>query len=147
MDPADIKATVSVITTLVFSKAMQKGGEHLGEAVSDKICQLLSLIRDKLQKEGVEGILTEAQEDPSEINKLIFERKLTEQMEDDAVFAEKMKALMNELNEQADQVLFKDIQVKGNIKIEDVHFAGGDNIRVGGDRYEGPHGSGGGTED
>ena len=119
MEPVTVTATVSAIATLIFSKALEKGGEKLGEAISDKIGQLLNLIRDKFQKEGVEGKLTKAQEDPSEKNKSRFERELAEQMEDDEAFAEKLKALMNELksDEQVNQIFFKGVKVKGGAEI------------------------------
>ncbi len=63
MEPLSL--TASAIATLILSKALEKDGERLGEAISDKIGQLLNLIREKFQKEGVEGKLTKAQEDPS----------------------------------------------------------------------------------
>ena len=95
MEPLSL--TANVIATTIFSKALEKGGEQLGEAIFDKIGQLLNLIRDKFQKEGVEGKLTKAQEEPSEKNKSRFEQELTYQMEDDEAFAQKLKALMDEL--------------------------------------------------
>ena len=83
---------------------------------------MLNLIREKFQKEGVEGKLTKAQEDPSEKNKTRFERELAEQMEDDKAFAEKLKGLMDELksDEQVNQIFFKGVKVKGGAEIGDV---------------------------
>ena len=120
MEP--ITLTAGTITSLIFSKALEKGGEQLGEAISDKIGQLLNLIREKFQKERVEGKLTKAQEAPSNKNKNRFERELTEQMEDDEAFAQKLKALMDELksDEQVNQIFFKGIKVKGGAEIGDV---------------------------
>ena len=120
MEPLSL--TASAIATLIFSKALEKGGEQLGEAVSDKIGQLLNLIREKFKAEEVEGKLTKAQEDPSEKNKSRFERELAEQMEDDEAFAQKLKALMDELksDEQVNQIFFKGVNVKGGAEIGDV---------------------------
>ncbi|MGK7948088.1 MAG: hypothetical protein AB4368_04610 [Xenococcaceae cyanobacterium] len=120
MEPLSL--TASAIATLIFSKALEKGGEQLGEAVSEKIGQLLNLIREKFQKEGVEGKLTKAQEEPNEKNKSRFERELAEQMEDDETFAQKLKTLMDELksDEQVNQIFFKGVNVKGDAEIDDV---------------------------
>ena len=120
MEPVTL--TAGEIATLIFSKALEKGGEQLGEAISDKIGQLLNLIREKFQKQGVEGKLTKAQEDPSEKNKSRFEQELTYQMEDDEAFSQKLKTLMDELksDEQVNQIFFKGVNVKGSAEIGDV---------------------------
>lgn len=120
MEPIITLATS--ITTLIFSKALEKGGEKLGEGISDKIGQLLNFIREKFQKEEVEGKLTKAQEDPSDKNKSRFERELAEQMEDDETFAKKLKELMDKLksDKQINQILFKGVKVKGDTEIGDV---------------------------
>jgi hypothetical protein len=120
MEPVSL--TAGAIASLIFSKALEKGGEQLGEAVSKKIGQLLNFIRDKFQQEGVEGKLLKAQEEPSDKNKSKFERELAEQMEEDEAFAKKLKALMNELksDDQVNQIFFKGVSVKGNAEIGDV---------------------------
>ncbi len=48
--------TAGAIVTLIFSQALEKGGEKLGEVVADKIGQLVKVIRENFQKEGVEKI-------------------------------------------------------------------------------------------
>lgn len=120
MEPLSL--TAGAIATLIFSKALEKGGEKLGEAVSDKIGQLLNLIRDKFQKEGVEGKLTKAQEDPSDKNKSRFEQELIYQMEDDEAFAKELKELMDELksDDKVRQIFFKGVNVKGDAEIGDI---------------------------
>ena len=123
MEPLSL--TAGAIASLIFSEAIKKGGQELGKIVSDKIGQLLNLIREKFQKEGVEGKLTKAQEDPSDKNKSRFERGLAEQMEDDEAFAKKLKALMDELksDDRVNQIFFKDVKVKGGAAIGDVEQA------------------------
>ena len=117
-----VTLTAGAIATLIFSKALEKGGEKLGETISDKIGQLLNFISEKFQKEGVYGKLTKAQEDPSDKNKSRFERELVEQMEDDRAFAQKLKALMDELksDEKVNQILLKNLKVKGSADIEEI---------------------------
>ena len=70
MEPVTL--TAGTIASLIFSKALEKGGEQLGEAVSDKIGQLLKVIREKFKSKGMEGILTQAQDNPIETNKSVF---------------------------------------------------------------------------
>ena len=120
MEPVSL--TAGAIASLIFSKALERGGEQLGEAISNKIGQLLNLIREKFKAEEVEGKLTKAQEDSSEKNKSRFERELAEQMEDDEAFAQKLKAMMDELksDEQVKQIFFKGVNVKGDAEIGDV---------------------------
>ena len=117
MEPITLTATA--IATLIFSKALEQGGEQLGKAVSDKIGQLLNLIRTKFQKEGVAGKLTKAQEEPSEKNKARFERELAEQMEDDEAFAKKLRTLMDELklDEQVNQIIIEDSTIQDSAEI------------------------------
>ncbi len=120
MEPATL--TAGAIATLIFSKAVEKGGEKLGEAVAEKISQLVKVIREKFQKEEVEGKLIKAEQEPNEKNKTRFERELVEQMEDDRAFAQKLKALMDELksDEKVNQIFFKGVKVKGGAEIGDV---------------------------
>lgn len=124
MEPVTL--TAGTIASLIFSKALEKGGEQLGEAVSDKIAQLLKVIREvireKFKSKGMEGILTQAQDNPIETNKSVFKTVLETQMEDDEVFAQKLKALMDELksDEQVNQIFFKGVKVKGGAEIGDV---------------------------
>ena len=120
MEPLSL--TAGAIATLIFSKALEKGGEKLGETISDKIGQLLNLIREKFHQEGVEGKLTKAQEDPSDKNKSRFEQELTYQMEDDEAFAKELKELMDELksDDKVRQIFFKGVNVKGDAEIGDI---------------------------
>ena len=106
MEPITLTATA--IATVIFSKALEKGGEQLGEAVSNKVGQLLNLIREKFQQEGVEGKLLKAQEDSNEKNKSRFERELVEQMEDDEAFANQLQELVEQIKAE-DQTIFQSI--------------------------------------
>ncbi len=114
--------STTMIVTLLLSKAAEEGGKKLGEAVSSKLGQLLNLIREKFKTEGVEGKLVKVQEDPSEKNRLRFEQELEDQMEDDSEFANKLKALVEELQSDAQikQVFFKGIKVQQDAKVSNV---------------------------
>ncbi|MDJ0897492.1 MAG: hypothetical protein QNJ55_01690 [Xenococcus sp. MO_188.B8] len=113
---------VTTIATLVFSKALEKGSEQLGEAISDKIGQLINLIRERFKQQGMEGALVQAENNPTEDNKKFFQQVLERQMRSDSEFAHKLKILMNELesNEQVHHIFFKGVNVKGDAEIGDV---------------------------
>jgi hypothetical protein len=124
MEP--VITTAAMIASLIFSKALERGGTQLGEkladAASQKVGQLFNIIQAKFQKEGVEGKLTKAQEDPSDKNKERFERELAELMEDDEAFAEQLRNMINELeaDQRVRQIFFKDINVKGDAEVGDI---------------------------
>ena len=112
----------TVIASALLFKALEKDGEKLGEVVSERVGQLLNVIREKFDKEGVEGKLKKVQEDPSEKNKERFKQELSDQFEEDKEFARKLKVLVEEpeLNEQVKQVFFKDVSIKDNVEVTDV---------------------------
>lgn len=113
--------TTTMIATLILSKAAEESGKKLGEAVSTKVSQLLSIIQEKFKAEGVEGKLIKAQENPSEKNKGRLEQELAAQMEDDESFAENVKNLVKELRADPNiQIFFKGVDVKGGAKIGNV---------------------------
>ena len=127
IDVATITATATAISAVILNKAIEKGGENFGDTVSNKIGQMLNLIRDKFKKEGVEGKLLKAQEDPSETNKNRFKRELTELMEDDDNFAQKLVELKEQLEnlEGGRQIIASGFELEGNLKAKDIKQKGG----------------------
>jgi len=121
MEPLSLAA--ATIAKLIFSKVLEKNGKEIGdqlaEAASNKVSQLLNFVREKFQKEGVEGKLTKAQEEPSEVKIKKFETELVDQMSEDEEFAKKMQAFIAELksDEQLTQIFFKDVEVAGDAEI------------------------------
>ncbi|MEI6427932.1 MAG: hypothetical protein WCO45_06010 [Pseudanabaena sp. ELA607] len=146
MEPLSLAA--ATIAKLIFSKVLEKNGKEIGdqlaEAASNKVSQLLNFVREKFQKEGVEGKLTKAQEEPSEAKIKKFESELIDQMSEDEEFAKKMQAFIAELksDEKLTQVFFKDVDVSGDAEIGGISqkaTRGGDvtqeavtNVKVGG---------------
>ncbi|AFY78004.1 hypothetical protein Ple7327_2731 [Pleurocapsa sp. PCC 7327] len=74
--------TAAIASTLIF-KALEKSGEKLGEAVASKIGRLITVIREKFRAKGVEGILSQAEESPTEANKQMFQTILEMQVSQD----------------------------------------------------------------
>jgi hypothetical protein len=100
----------------------EKPAENLGQEVSNQIGQLLNLVKNKFQQEGVEGKLLKAQDDPSEKNQDKFKRELIDLMEEDEDFANRLKMLINEIqsDEKANTIFFKGMNIKGSATIGDI---------------------------
>jgi len=136
--------TAAIASTLIF-KALEKSGEKLGEAIASKIGQLINAIREKFRAKGVEGILTQAEESPTEANKKMFQTILEMQVSQDQVFASLLKALVDELksDSEVNQVFLKGINVLGSAEIGDINQTAtssrsvnqeaATNLRIGGD--------------
>ncbi|NER98081.1 MAG: hypothetical protein F6J86_30340 [Symploca sp. SIO1B1] len=120
MEPISLTATA--IVTLIFSEAFKEGGKALGQGVSNKVKQLLSVIREKFKAEGTEGLLTRAQENPTERNQSRFNDELEAQMEEDAAFADRLSELIADLksDERVNQIVLKGIKVKGSATVGDI---------------------------
>lgn len=87
MEPVTLAAIVS---TLIF-KAVEKNGEKLGEVAAEKISQLISVVRNKFQQKGVEGVLTQIKENPTEANQSMFKMMLEMHASEDKSFAETLR--------------------------------------------------------
>ena len=124
MEP--ISVTAGAIVSLLLTEAATKAGESLGESVgagiSQKFGQLLKLIQDKFQAEEVGGILTKAQEQPTEKNQLKLQNELSDLMEEDTLFATELTELVEEikLDPNFNQIFFKKVDVKGSAEIEGI---------------------------
>ncbi|MGB5637209.1 MAG: hypothetical protein WBM86_31105 [Waterburya sp.] len=125
MEPLSI--TASAIATLIFSKALEKGGEQLGEAVFKKIGQIVSAVRDKFKGIGMEGVLTQAQDNPNEPNQKFFQQALEMQMTSDSEFANKLIELKEQLEnlEGGRQIMASGVELEGNLKAKDMKQKGG----------------------
>ncbi|MEI6369435.1 MAG: hypothetical protein WCO49_06945 [Nostocales cyanobacterium ELA608] len=58
--------TGAVIVSLFFSEAIKEGGKFAVKGVADTFTRLVSIIRQKLTTEGMEGLLIRAEKDPNE---------------------------------------------------------------------------------
>lgn len=124
IDPATITATATVIATVIFTKAIEKGGENLGEAVSNKIGQIVTIVRNKFKGVGMERVLTQAEDNPTEANQKFFQQALEMQMTSDNDFASKLKALIDEIksDEKASTTFFKGMNIKGSAELGELEM-------------------------
>ncbi len=83
-----ITATATAIATLIGKKAVEKLGESLGSEVSKKIGEIVSTVRAKFKKIGMEGVLTQVETNPTQPNRQFFQQALEMQMGADTEFAE-----------------------------------------------------------
>jgi hypothetical protein len=115
--------TAAVIVSLFFSEAIKEGGKALGKGATDIFTQLVNIIREKFQAHSINGILTQAQNQPTETNKAIFQNVLQTQMDADEAFANKLKELLQQLqaqDERVRQVVLSEIEVSGDLKAKDI---------------------------
>lgn len=115
--------TAAVIVSLFFSEAVKEGGKALGKGVTDTFTQLVNTIRQKFQAHSIDGILTLAQNQPTETNKAIFQNVLQTQMDADEAFANKLKELIQQLqaqDERVRQVVLSEIELSGDLKAKDI---------------------------
>lgn len=127
IDPATITATATAIAAVIFKKAIEKGGENLGEAISNKIGQIVSVVRNKFKSIGMEGVLTQAQDNPTEPNQKFFQQALEMQMTSDSDFVKKLVELKEQLEkmEGGRQIMASGLELEGDLKAKDMKQKGG----------------------
>jgi hypothetical protein len=115
--------TAAVIVSLFFGEAIKEGGKALGKSASDTFTLLINTIREKFKAEGTEGLLTRAQNQPTEVNKAKLQDELQTQMDADEAFANKLKELVQQLQAQDErirQVVLSEIELSGDLKAKDI---------------------------
>jgi hypothetical protein len=92
MEPTTL-ATATIIA-LFTSEAVKAGGKALGEGTSKLVGQLFTLIRNKFKASKAEGVLTIAEEEPTEENIDIVRTVLLNQIKKDEEFADQLRELL-----------------------------------------------------
>lgn len=151
MEPL-LSMLAGAVTTLLLPKVLEKAGEaigeKLGEAALEKSGETVQLVRktvqDKLQTAGTVGLLKRVEEKPTEQNIQVLEGELVNQMEEDRAFADRVQALIQQIQAESPslQVVLDTVRIKGSAEIgniEQVSEGGaaeqvvGRNLGVGGD--------------
>jgi len=115
--------TAAVIVSLFFSEAIKEGGKTLTKGVADTFAQLVNTIREKFRAEGTEGLLTRAQNQPTEANKTKLQDELQTQIDADEAFTNKLKSLVQQLQAQDErirQVVLSEIELSDGLKAKDI---------------------------
>ena len=122
--------TATVIINLLFSglkivgtEALKESGKELGKGVVGGITHVFTLIREKLQAAGTEGLLARAEKQPTDektLGKLADE--LQTQIDEDNEFSDKLQQLIKEVvaSDPSLQTILKNIKVQGSLKAGDV---------------------------
>lgn len=132
MEP--VTSIASTITTLIFSEAFKEGGKALGKGVTEKVTQVITTIREKFKAVGREGILADAEEEPTQENQSEFKTVLEKQMTKDEAFANKLAELVKQL--ESTGVLCSDRPAPGSV-ITSIEQRGGVNFGTGQVRIKG----------
>ncbi len=116
--------TAAVIVSLFFSEAIKEGGKTLTKGAVETFAQLVNTIREKFKAEGTEGLLTRAENQPTEANKTKLQDELQTQIDADEAFAQKLKELVQQLQAQdatIRQVVLSEIELSGDLKAQDIN--------------------------
>lgn len=111
MEP--VTAIVSAIVPLIANKALEKGGEKLGESAYKKLTEMITVVRDKFKKVGREGILIDVEAEPTEDNQSELKTTLEKQMKQDDDFAQKLRDLVEQLKSEG--VIPSNIPLASNV--------------------------------
>jgi putative protein kinase ArgK-like GTPase of G3E family len=87
MEPVTVIA--STIATWILNGFFAKGGEDL-----------MTAIREKFKQQGTEGLVTRAENKPTESNVQILEAELVTQMDEDKDFEKKVRELVEQLKKE-----------------------------------------------
>jgi hypothetical protein len=94
MEPATLAVAVA---TLFFSEALKEGGKALGKSASELAAKLIDTVRGKFRESGTEGVLTRAENHPSQKHIDTVQDELATQMEEDESYAAQLQTLVNQL--------------------------------------------------
>ncbi len=115
--------TATAIVTLLFSEAIKESGKAVGKGVVGGITHVFTLIREKLQAAGTEGLLTRAEKQPTDEKTLVkLADELQTQIDEDKEFSGKLHQLIKEVvaSEPSLQTILKKIKVQGSLKAGDI---------------------------
>jgi hypothetical protein len=115
--------TAAAIASIFFSEAFKEGGKAIGKGAADTFTQLVNTIRLKFQAHSLEGILTQAENQPTETNRAIFQSVLQAQIDGDSAFANQLQQLVEKLQAQDEgvrQVILSGIEASGDVTAKDI---------------------------
>lgn len=96
MEPVSITAVAAAMTTIFFTKTIEKTGDNLGEFLSNKTKLLVSKLSSKSTR--LRGLLESNEKPPVEIGKAILEVKTI--AEQDPEIAKEIRAIESAVQEE-----------------------------------------------
>jgi len=117
-----ITLTAAAIATVFFSEAVKEGGKSLGTGVSKAVSQLIAVVRNKFKAAGTAGLLTRAENQPTEANVSLVKAELAAQLAEDDEFADQLKDLLAQLEAAGvvRQVMASGVEVSGDLDAADM---------------------------
>jgi len=105
-----------------FFRSPERRWKSFRKGVSETFAQIITAIREKFKTAGTERLLTQAQNQPTESNKSVFQAELETQMNEDETFANKLRELVKQLqvDERVRQVILSGIELSGDLEAEDI---------------------------
>jgi hypothetical protein len=117
-----ISIVASTVAAMFFGEAIKEVGKGLGKTVTEKFGQLTELVRAKFSKEGTEGLIVRAEQQPTDRNVEKATDELVTLLQQDAEFEGQVRTLLQEL-EQAGltrQMMLSNSQFKGKLEVGDM---------------------------
>jgi hypothetical protein len=121
MEPISIVS--STVAAMFFSEAVKEAGKGFGKAASEKAGQLTELVRAKFSKEGTEGLIVRAEQQPTDKNVEKVTDELTTLLQQDSEFEGQVHTLLRELELAGltRQMMLSNAQFKGNLEVGDLN--------------------------
>jgi hypothetical protein len=120
MEP--ISTVALTVTGMFFGEAVKEAGKGLGKAASETVEKLTELVRAKFSKEGTEGLILRAEQQPTDKNIENATDELVTLLQQDTEFEGQVRSLLSEL-EQAGltrQMMLSNAQFKGNLEVGEI---------------------------
>jgi hypothetical protein len=122
MEPISISIVASTVALMFFNEAVKEAGKGFGKVVSEKAGQLTELVRAKFSKEGTEGLIVRAEQQPTDKNIEKATDELAILLQQDTEFEGQVRALLNDLKEAGltRQMMLSNAQFKGKLEVGDM---------------------------
>lgn len=118
MEPTTV--TSAAIISILFSEAAKEGGKSFAKGTSRVLQQLWNIVRSKFEKAHIAGILTRAEDAPTEKNIGKVKEEMEEFLQDEA-FVQQLRGLMLELNaSEGGQVILSRLKLSGNLQAQNL---------------------------
>lgn len=118
MEPATI--TAATVVALLFSEAAKEWGKSLAKGTSGALQQLWGVVQDKFEQADMAGVLTRAEDAPTEKNIGKVKGELEDFLQDEA-FAQQLRKLILELQATEDgQVMLSGLKLSGSLQAQNL---------------------------
>ncbi len=117
-----ISIVASTVAAMFFGEAIKEVGKGLGKTVTEKFGQLTELVRAKFSKEGTEGLLVRAEQQPTDRNVEKATDELVTLLQQDTEFEGQVRTLLRELEHAGltRQMMLSNSQFKGKLEVGDM---------------------------